>query len=76
MAIEHVITAYYDSDEAWLLSEYVVLTAQQRFDDNGDSVTAVGTILRDGDVPLHRALGLVDYVATRLRMHAVDDDPA
>lgn len=72
-AIEQVMHAYYDTDVAWVLSEYVVVTAQHRFDDSGDGVTAVGTLYRDGDVPLHRALGLVDYASTRLKKTIAED---
>lgn len=73
-AIEQVINVYYDGEHPWVLTEYVVVTAQQRWDDDGDSITAVGSVFRDGDVPVHRALGLVEYVGARLRKHISDDD--
>jgi hypothetical protein len=73
-AIEQVARAYADDGEAWVMSEYVVLTAQHRYDDEGDGLTAVGVLYRDGDVPLHRALGLVDYAATRIRKLIATDD--
>jgi hypothetical protein len=50
-ALERVIIAYHGSDEAWVLSEYVAITAQHRFDDDGDGVTAVATVFRDADAP-------------------------
>lgn len=73
-AIEQVIAVYYPSHDRYVLSEYVVVTCQQRFDDNGDSITAIGTMFRDGDVPPHRALGLIDYAHTRLKKRITDDD--
>ncbi|TBL44255.1 hypothetical protein EYA84_02095 [Verrucosispora sp. SN26_14.1] len=72
-AIEQALHAYSDG-EPWVLTEYVVVTSQHRFDDDGEGLTAVGTLYRDGDVPLHRALGLVDYAAVRMRKPAAEDD--
>ena len=72
-AIEQTLTAYADDGQAWILTEYVVLTAQTRYDDEGDPTTAVGTLFRDGDVPYHRALGLLDYAATRMRAAITED---
>lgn len=72
-AIERVLQAYDDGD-AWMLTEYVVVTAQHRYDDEGESLTAVGALFRDGDVPTHRALGLLDYGATRLRHRIAQGD--
>lgn len=71
-AIERVLQAY-DDGHAWILTEYVVVTSQHRFDDDGDPLTAVGVLPRDGDVPLHRSLGLVEYVSTRLRCRITED---
>lgn len=72
-AIEQALAAYGD-EQAYVLTEYVVVTSQQRFDDDGDSVTAVGLVYRDGDVPTHRALGLCEYAATRLRHYISQDE--
>lgn len=73
-AIEQVIGAYYPSDQAYVLSEYVVVTCQQTFDEHGEGITAIGNLYRDGDVPAHRALGLLDYARTRLKKTICDDD--
>ncbi|MER7169158.1 hypothetical protein ABT336_24240 [Micromonospora sp. NPDC000207] len=72
-AIEQALAVYSDGQPR-VLTEYVVLTSQQSFDDEGDSVTAVGTLYRDSSVPLHRALGLVEYVAARMRKRVAEDD--
>ena len=48
-------------------AEPVVFTLAWVLDEDGDSVTAVGIVFRDGDVPTHRALGLCEYATTRLR---------
>lgn len=74
-AIEQTLRAYADDSEAWIATEYVVVTSQQRFDDDGEALTAVGTLYRDGgEVPIHRALGLIEYAATRMRKHIADDE--
>lgn len=75
-AIERAIAAYWTEGGAWVLTEYVVCVSQARWDDHGDQLTAVGVIYRDGDVPHHRALGLVEYVAARIRKQITDDDPS
>ncbi|MFD6490685.1 hypothetical protein [Streptomyces sp. NPDC060188] len=56
--------------------EWVVIAASQRFDDDGDGISQVGTLLPGGggSVPHHRLMGLVDYVQTRLRAVAASDD--
>ncbi|MEU0081380.1 hypothetical protein ABZY58_26060 [Micromonospora tulbaghiae] len=72
-AIEQALLAYGDS-QAYVLTEYVVVTSQQRFDEEGNSITAIGFINRDGDVPYHRILGLLEYAATRTRKHIATDE--
>ncbi|AYF29302.1 hypothetical protein CSH63_17890 [Micromonospora tulbaghiae] len=72
-AIEQVLQAYGD-DQAYILTEYVVVTSQQRFDEDGDGITAIGCINRDSDVPYHRVLGLLEFAATRTRKDIATDD--
>ena len=58
-----------------VLTEWVVVFSTQRYDDDGDGVTQVGTLLPDGggDVPYHRLMGLLDYALTRCRKVVADD---
>lgn len=72
-AIDRVLQAY-DDGYPWILTEYDVVTAQHRYDDDGEGLTAVGALFRDSDVPTHRALGLLDYAATRLRHRIAQGD--
>lgn len=72
-AIEQALQAYGD-EQAYVLTEYVVIASQQRFDGHGNGITAVGLISRDCDVPLHRMIGLIEYASTRLRTSAARDD--
>lgn len=72
-AVEQAMRAYGDG-EPRVLSEYLVIGALQQWDNDGDMLTAVGVLHRDSDVPTHRALGLVEYAAVRLRRLAADAD--
>ncbi|SBT64235.1 hypothetical protein GA0070622_1205 [Micromonospora sediminicola] len=73
-AIEQALLAYGPGDQAYILTEYVVVTSQQRFDEEGNGITAVGCINRDSDVPFHRILGLLEYAGTRTRRRIATDD--
>lgn len=63
------LLAVVDGENAgkWSLGEYVLVTAQYAYDGEGDLLTSTGLFSRDGQVPLHRALGLVDNARTRLK---------
>lgn len=58
-----------------VLVEWVVVAASQRYDEDGDGITQVGTLLPDGGgaVPYHRLMGLLDYALTRCRKVVADD---
>lgn len=67
--------------EGWegLVTDWVVVAANQYFDDDGRSMTDVGHILPDGgnSIPHYRILGLLDYAATASRSaigYVPDDD--
>lgn len=71
-AIEAVVRAQGNRSEAWVASEYVVVHAAHRFEGD-DTYTAVGVIYRADDVPMHRALGLLEFASTRLRKIIAED---
>lgn len=73
-AIQRVIAVRYPDDLPFALTEYVVITSQHRWDDDGEGVTAVGALYRDDDVPYHRALGLLEYATARIRKAICDDE--
>ncbi|GAA0705441.1 hypothetical protein GCM10010193_70660 [Kitasatospora atroaurantiaca] len=51
-----------------LPTEWVIVVACQRIDDEGRGVTQIGTLLPDGDsLPYHRLMGLLDFALTRCR---------
>jgi hypothetical protein len=72
-AIEQCMHAYHGQERPFVLTEYLVITSQQGFDDDGEGLTAVGALYRDNDVPTHRAVGLIEYVGARLRKNITDD---
>ncbi|MDX3183479.1 hypothetical protein PV334_19735 [Streptomyces sp. ME02-7008A-1] len=59
-----------------VLTEWVVIAASQRYDEDGDGITQVGTLLPSGGgaIPHHRVMGLLDYVQTRMRAVDRTDD--
>ncbi|WP_405461704.1 hypothetical protein OG786_29550 [Streptomyces sp. NBC_00101] len=59
-----------------VLTEWVVIAASQRFDEDGDGITQVGYLLPSGGgaVPHHRVMGLLDYVQARMRAEVARDD--
>ena len=67
------ITEAYASDRAWVPMEYVLVYSMQSWDEDGDALTAVGTAVDSGAVPIHRLLGLVEYASTRYRRLIASD---
>lgn len=58
-----------------VMTEWVVLTSHQKFDDDGDGVTEYGILLPEGggQTPHHRVMGLLDLQLTRMRAQAAED---
>lgn len=62
-AIEAVRRAY-DVEgvtAGYTMAEYVVVHSLITWDEEGEGRTSVGIAYRDGDVPLHRAMGLLHH---------------
>lgn len=62
-------------DYEGVMTEWVIVTSHQRFDDDGDGITQYGILLPEGGghTPHHRAMGLLDFQLTRLRAQAAED---
>lgn len=63
-AIQHALNvreAERGEEEPGALTDFVVLFATTSFDDDGDRVTGLGTLIEQGAVGLHSVLGLVQY---------------
>lgn len=51
-----------------VITEWTVVYATQRYDEDGDGLTQIGTLVPgDGNLPYHRLMGLLDYALTRCR---------
>lgn len=48
------------------MMEYVVVHAAATWDEEGDGRTSVGVVYRDGDVPIHRAIGLLRHALVEM----------
>ncbi|MFJ9657603.1 hypothetical protein ACIRPR_06495 [Streptomyces griseoflavus] len=59
-----------------VLTEWVVVTAHQRYDEDGDGITQIATLVPEGggQTPYHRLMGLLDYALTRCRAEVARDD--
>lgn len=55
-----------------LVTDWVVITAVQTHDPNGNDLTAVGRLTPPGRLPYYRLLGLIEYAAAELR-NGVDE---
>lgn len=67
-AIEAVQQAYHGDDNVGVLTSYVVLVKRKFWDSDGDGVTAISSMPKDGDVSIDELLGLVEYASTRYRV--------
>lgn len=56
-----------------VLTEWVVVTAHQSYDDAGQPSVQIGQWMPDGgEIPFHRVMGLLDYALT-LRRHQITE---
>lgn len=59
--------------DSYIPTEYVVITSHAGFDHEEKSGTSmVNVIFKDNDVPVHRAMGLVEWARTWLRSYMED----
>lgn len=72
-AIEAALRAH--DAKTGVTSDYIVLVAQQNFDDEGASTTSIARLVRDDGVPHYRLLGLLDYAATCYRADLAAPSP-
>lgn len=56
-----------------ILTDWIVIAAQQGFDEDGDATTSVGLLLPNDSFPMYRILGLLDYAATVERAHVAEN---
>lgn len=49
-----------------VMMEYMVIGTMASFDKDGEPYTHVFHVYKDGDVPIHRLLGMLEYARLRL----------
>jgi hypothetical protein len=59
-AIQNAFTVYGISDDGFTLIDFVILTATQKLEDDGTIYTGHPVLMRDGDLPWYRILGLIE----------------
>lgn len=68
----------YGYDERFIVTDWIVLTAETRFDDEGDQISAYSRLYNNGEMPDYRVLGLLEthgqYVRARLGGCAHEED--
>ena len=65
-AVEQVMSANGYTGRGLITTDFVVLVAQQGYADDGDGVSAMAWLLRDGEMPWHRIIGVVRAGLTRI----------
>lgn len=76
VAVERCIAAYGEPEPAVVLTDFVVVYAQQGWDAEGYGCTRVDMLLRDGDLANYRLLGLLQSAVSRSLYFATHDrDP-
>lgn len=72
-AIQNALAVYGWSGDG-VLVDYAVVTASQRFADDGSTLTSYARLMTNGAVPHYRIIGLLDVHLTELRIDAANDD--
>lgn len=73
-AIEQANAAYMNVEG--VITDYLVLFAEQAFDDQGEGTTKIGAIVCDPPPPAYRQIGLLHTILGRLQqwdLHTTDD---
>lgn len=77
-AIKQVERAYADGGEdpdRYLLTDYVIVTAANRFDAaEGASYSRVSILMRDSDVPAYKVIGLLRFALERCNIWVGRDE--
>lgn len=50
----------FEYDDEYMITDWVVLTAETRFDEHGTQFTAYGKLYMNGSMPDYRVLGLLE----------------
>lgn len=72
-AIEQCIRAY-GYEDAFIVTDYMVIAAQTKLDEDGDSINAYTYLYRDSDMPYHKILGLMEVARRRAAYHMMQGE--
>lgn len=70
-AIEAAMKAY--GIDWGLLTDYIVVTSQQKFTANGEMITRYTTVHRDSDIPHYRIIGLLRTATMQVENSFMND---
>lgn len=65
-AIQRVLNVYGIQSD-YLLGDYLIVCTQARIDEDGEACSAYAHLYRNGDLPAHAILGLLDVARTRIQ---------
>lgn len=72
-AINQALQAY-GYEEDFILTDYMVIAAQTKLDEDGDQTSAYAYLYRDSSMPYHKILGLMEVARARAAYHLMQGD--
>jgi hypothetical protein len=72
-AIEECLRAYGFEDGS-ILTDYLVIAATVKLDEDEDTTTAYSYLYRDSDMPYYKILGLLEVARARAAYHMMQGD--
>ena len=70
-AITKCLQAYSDGDYDFVLSDYAILMTASRINDDNEVETSYPTLLRDGDLPWYKVIGLIEMHRALAKAHMI-----
>lgn len=72
-AVEECLKAYGFEDGS-ILTDYLVIAATVKLDDDEDTTTAYSYLYRDSDMPYYKILGLLEVARARAAYHMMQGE--
>lgn len=72
-AIDQCLRAY-GFEENFILTDYLVIAAQVKLDEDGDTSTAYSYLYKDSDLPYYKILGLLEVARARAAYHMMQGE--
>lgn len=73
-AINKCFAVYWPDESPAVLVDYIVCTNRVSFDDEGDQVDEYGHLYRNGNMPIHRSVGLLSTTQYRIQSGSISPD--